>query len=82
MTVCVSCMRYENLLEKQRKEIDSLKNKLKQSPLQAISSLRAEVQELKETTNKTYQRVCNPQLSVSEMSGGQKQLVIYKGMKP
>jgi hypothetical protein len=52
-------MRYENLLEKQRKEIDSLKAKLKDSPLQAIRSLRAEVMEMKEVTNKTYQRVCN-----------------------
>jgi predicted DsbA family dithiol-disulfide isomerase len=59
MKICPDCMRYENLLEKQRKEIASLKSKLKQSPLQAISSLRAEVMELKETTNKTYQRVCN-----------------------
>lgn len=60
MTVCVMCMRYENLLEKQRKEIASLKSKLKQSPLQELRNLRAEVQELKETTMKTYNRVCNP----------------------
>jgi predicted DsbA family dithiol-disulfide isomerase len=59
MKICPSCMRYENLLEKQRKEIDSLKAKLKDSPLQAIRSLRAEVMEMKEVTNKTYQRVCN-----------------------
>jgi len=59
MKVCPDCMRYENLLDKQRKEIAQLKFMLKDSPLLEIKSLRAEVQELKETTNKTYQRVCN-----------------------
>jgi len=59
MKVCPDCMRYENLLDKQRKEIAKLKFMLKDSPLREIKSLRAEVQELKVITDKTHQRVCN-----------------------
>jgi hypothetical protein len=59
MKVCQDCMRYENLLAKRDREIASLKSKLKASPLQAIRSLRAEVLEMKEVADRTYQRVCN-----------------------
>jgi len=61
MSICVSCMRYENLLDKQRKEIASLKDRLNRAPLQEIKNLRAEIREMKELTDKTYQRVCNQQ---------------------
>lgn len=57
---CQHCARLESLVDKQKREIASLKAKLRQSPLQEIRNIRAEILELKTTADRTYQRVCNP----------------------
>ncbi len=45
---CQKCMALESLVEKLKRQNESLKSKLKNSPTQVLQSLRADVQDTKE----------------------------------